>query len=514
MNAPTLAEIAGWDVPLLRGAVWTLDSVAGGLPAWRARVEALGRSLGEASCWYGPASQSAAAALVEVSTVATAVTAALDESLGHAQRLLVEEEAAQELAERALAAAAAVPVVLDGAGRLVALPAVPVGAGAGLGADQTAAALQAQELAEEALQSAARARLAADEAGSALTRAGVGDGLVPATFDDLLGSVQAGAGIAAVLPPPGGSDERAAWWSSLSTADRLTAIREVPGRIGQLDGLPAWARDQANRELVDRALADPSLSGHAVAVSVAAEIAGREAEGEEVQLYQFQSAQGLVALALGDLDTADHVAWLVPGTGTDPVGDLDDLADDAGTVADAATAAAPAAAVATVAWMGYRAPSNLAKAASPHYSWSGGSALDATLDGLASARAATSGARPHTTVIGHSYGTLVIDRAADAPGRLASDDVVLLGSPGMDNRAAELEADGVYEASAPFDVVSSLGDLVNPYWNVHGWQTDGPGFGAEELPTDWRNWHIGYYDEDGRTAPAIGEVVAGAREPA
>jgi hypothetical protein len=391
---------------------------------------------------------------------------------------------------------------------------VPIGAEAGLAADQTAAALRAQELAEEALQSAARAQLAADEAGSALTRVGVGGGLVPAPFDDLLGPVLAGAGIAAVLPPRGGSDERAAWWSGLSAADRLTAIREIPGRVGQLDGLPAWARDQANRELLDRALADPSLPGHAVAVSVAAEIAGREAAGEEVQLHQFQPAERLVALAIGDLDTADHVALLVPGTGTDPVGDLDDLADDAGTVADATTSVAPSAAVATIAWLGYRAPLNLAKAASPHYSWTGGPALDATLHGLASARAATPGGRPHTTVIGHSYGTLVVDRAADAPGRLAADEVVLLGSPGMDNRAADLEVDGVYEASAPFDVVSSLGDLVNPYLNVHGWQTDGPGFGAEELPTDWRNWHTGYYAEDGPTATVIGEVVAGLHEPA
>jgi hypothetical protein len=339
-------------------------------------------------------------------------------------------------------------------------------------------------------------------------------GLLPATFDDLLGPVLAGTGIAAVLPPPGGSDERAAWWSGLSAAERLTAIREIPGRIGQLDGLPAWARDEANRALLDRTLADPSLPGHAVAVSVAAEIARREAHGEEVQLHQFQPAEGRVALAIGDLDTADHVAVLVPGTGTDPVGDLDDLADDAGTVADATAAAAPAAAVATIAWMGYRAPSNLAKAASPHHSWTGGPALDATLDGLASARTATSGGRPDTTVVGHSYGTLVIDRAADAPGRLAADDVVLLGSPGMDNTAAELEVDGVYEASAPFDVVSSLGDLVNPYLNVHGWQPDGPGFGAEELPTDWRNWHTGYYDEGGPTVTAIGEVVGGVRSPA
>ena len=507
MSSPTLGEVAGWDVPLLRGAVWTLDSVAGALPAWRARVEDVGRSLDDARCWYGPAAQTAGAALVDVSTVATAVTTALEESLEHAQRLLAEAETAQGLAERALATAAAVPVVLDGAGRLVSLPVAPVAAAPGLAADQTAGALRAQELAEEALQSAARAQLAADEAVSALTRVGVGGGLVPATFDGLLGPVVAGAGMAAVLPPPGGSDERAAWWAGLSATDRLTAIRETPGRIGQLDGLPAWARDQANRVLLDRALAEPSLPGHAVAVSVAAEISRKEARGEEVQLHQFQPAEGLVALAIGDLDTADHVALLVPGTGNDPLEDLDDLADDAGAVADAATASAPAAVVATIAWLGYRPPSNLAKAPSPHYSWPGGRALDATLDGLAAARADTPGGRPHTTVIGHSYGTLVIDRAADAPGDLAADDVVLLGSPGMDNTAAELEVDRVHEASAPLDPIT--------WREFHGehrtWEDS---FGAVELPTDPVMMHWEYYDEWFPTQAPIGEVVAGVREPA
>jgi hypothetical protein len=196
----------------------------------------------------------------------------------------------------------------------------------------------------------------------------------------------------------------------------------------------------------------------------------------------------------------------VPGTGNDPVEDLDGLVDDAAAVADAATAAAPAATVATIAWMGYRPPSNLAKASSPHYSWPGGRALDAALDGLAAARASTPAGRPHTTVIGHSYGTLVIDRAADAPGSLAAEDVVLLGSPGMDNRAPELEVERVYEASAPADPIA--------WAEFHGEQTWEDSFGAVELPTDPVMMHWEYYDEWFPTRAAIGEVVAGVREPA
>jgi hypothetical protein len=195
----------------------------------------------------------------------------------------------------------------------------------------------------------------------------------------------------------------------------------------------------------------------------------------------------------------------VPGTGNDPIEDLDGLVDDAGAVADAATAAAPAAAVAAIAWMGYRTPSNLAKAPSPHYSWPGGPALDATLDGLAAARADAPAGRPHTTVIGHSYGTLVIDRAADEPGPLAAQDVVLLGSPGMDNRAPGLEVERVYEASAPVDPIT--------WAEFHGEQTWEDSFGAIELPTDPVMMHWEYYDEWFPTRAAIGEVVAGVREP-
>jgi hypothetical protein len=77
----------------------------------------------------------------------------------------------------------------------------------------------------------------------------------------------------------------------------------------------------------------------------------------------------------------------------------------------------------------------------------------------------------------------------------------------MDNRAVELEVDGVYEASAPVDPIT--------WGEFHGqYRTWEDSFGAEELPTDWRNWHTGYYDEDGSTLTPIGEVVGGVREPA
>jgi hypothetical protein len=362
VSAPTLAEVAGWEVPLLRGAVGTLDSVAGGLPAWRARVEAVGRSLADASCWYGPAAQSAAAALVEVSTVATAVTAALGESLEHAQRLLAEAETAQELAEQALAAAASIPVVLDGAGRLVGpLPVDPTGEA---DAAQTAAVVRVEALAADALAAAARAGLGAGEAAAALMGLGIGGTLAPAAFEDLSWLVAVEDASTPAPPPSSGNDPTAvaAWWAGLSTAARVSAIHGRPGRIGDLEGLPAWARDRANRLVLDRTLVTPRrtggppVPGQAMAVSVAAEIARREASGEKVQLLQFDPGAGLTALGLGDLDTAESVAFVVPGMLNSPERTVDDVVATADTVADAGRAADPGLAVAAVAWFGYRPP--------------------------------------------------------------------------------------------------------------------------------------------------------------
>ncbi|SDN50513.1 alpha/beta hydrolase [Geodermatophilus sp. DSM 45219] len=502
MTAPTLPEVAGWDVPLLRGAVWTLDSVAGALPAWRARVEAVGRSLEHADCWYGPAAQSAGAALVEVSTVATAVTSALAGSLEHAQRLLADADTAQELAEQALAAAAAVPVTLDGAGRLAApLPVDPV---TGLAAEDASAALRAEALAADALAAAHTAALAASQAADALAGLGTGGALAPATFDDLSWLVGVtGSGGSVPCPPTGGDPAAvAAWWASLSTAARTAAIRGDADRVGQLDGLPAWARDEANRQHLAQVLADPDAEGRDVAQAVAREIAAREAAGEVVQLYQFVPEDDLVALATGDVDTADAVAVVVPGIFTTPTDDLDDLADDATAVAQAAEAADPGLAVASIAWLGYRTPQALAPAATTRTAKVGGTALAAALDGLGALR----GPDPaRTTVVAHSYGTVVTEHAAAAPGPFRADALVLNGSPGLDRTAAELEVDEVYEATSASDYVTWL--------ELHGEQTWESGFGAVSLPTDRDMGHTGYYDPEHPTLTAIGEVVADVREP-
>jgi hypothetical protein len=133
----------------------------------------------------------------------------------------------------------------------------------------------------------------------------------------------------------------------------------------------------------------------------------------------------------------------------------------------------------------------------------GGAALDRALDGLAASRVHDP---VRVVVSAHSYGTRVVDAAADAPGDLAASAVVLNGSPGMDEDAEGLEVAEVYEASPLFDPVT--------WWDVHGVHpTWSRSFGATDLPVDEVMVHTEYYDEHFPTLGAIGEVVAGVREP-
>jgi hypothetical protein len=135
----------------------------------------------------------------------------------------------------------------------------------------------------------------------------------------------------------------------------------------------------------------------------------------------------------------------------------------------------------------------------------GGRALAEALDGLSAARTAAGSALPRTTVLAHSYGTVVVDEAADRSGTLATDAVVLLGSPGMSDDAAALEAPEVYDAGSAGDPISWSG------W--FGIPAGAPAFGSTGLPTDPWAGHSDYYERDGPTLEAVGEVVAGTREP-
>jgi hypothetical protein len=510
VTATPLAALAGWDLPLLRGSVGTLDVVAERLLPWRYRLDDLGRRLGDADCWSGPAGTAAEAALVELSSATAAVTGALSGALEDLHGLAGAAAAAQELAEQARVVAASAGIGLDDGGRVTGVPSSHPAMSPDQVADVAAASragVSAAAAAEEALAAAARAGECARAAPGPLAALGAVAVPGPVAFADLVARLPATA--VPVVPAGGAPQTVATWWSALTVAQQEAAITTEPGAIGALDGLPGWARDQANRANVTAALQHlpPGSDGHRTALAVQAVLTAVEAAGSVAQLLQFDPAEDLVALSVGDVDTAAAVGVLVPGIETTPAGDLGGLVGDARDVAAAATVAAPGLAVATIAWLGYRTPRWFA-AWQPVDALRGGRALDRALDGFAAARSASPAlvraAPPRTTVLAHSYGTVVTGVAARAPGQLAADAVVLLGSPGVPAGDAEdLEAEEVYGAWSPADPVSWL--------DWFGDTPSDPGFGDDDLPTDVTQWHTRYYDRDRPTLAAIGEVVAGTR---
>ncbi|MGY1751976.1 alpha/beta hydrolase [Blastococcus sp. SYSU D01042] len=498
MTAPDgqarLHAVAGWDVPAVRAGLHALADLDDALPSWRSRLDAAARALADDAAWTGPAAAPAQELLLRLSGAAAALDAGFADSRAACGRLLRATITASDHASTALALAAQLPVPLDDALADAATLAASVDRLV-LGPEVTAPAVAA---ARTALAAAEAAEAAAARALDALPSAG------PPGLAGLLDAAAA-ADLPLEVPRDGRPRGIAGWWAALPAGAQLAVVGSAPGAVGSLDGVPAWARDRANRALLAQAIEDPRGDDglRETARVVAALLAAEEAAGRPAQLHLLDLAGDRVAVAFGDLDSAAAVAVVVPGIHTSPRDDLGAVAARARDLAAAARGAEPGLAVAAVAWLGYRTPHTPRSVLTRSAAARGGAALDDALDGLVAARGEAGAPRSRTTVVGHSYGTVVIDEAADRPGRLAADAVVLLGSPGMEGDADALEAAEVHDAAAPADPVSWAG------W--FGTETWADRFGSAGLPVDPGTGHSGYFDPHRPTLGAMGEVVAGRR---
>jgi alpha/beta hydrolase family protein len=468
--------IAGWDVPLARQAVARVDEAGNGLPGWRVRLDEAAQQLSAGGLWSGPGGVAAAGGLAELVGAATTAMARLGSSVWDLERLVVEAGWARDAADQAVGMAPQVTVAPD--------PGAVI-------ADRVRA------LTDTAQQHAAQAaQAAADAVASVPTEL---RSVSPPTAGSAVPADLA-AGVGVPIPPAGQGPEAAArWWSGLTAVQQLLVVSRTPGALGGLAGVPARARDRANRLVIARELSRGTGTARETAAAVAAQVTAREADGQVVQVLELDLDEGLAAVALGDLDTAASVGVLVPGTGNTVADDLDAVLDSAEAVGAAAAAAAPGTAVATVAWMSYRTPPSLPAAALSGRAQVGGRALDATLDGMAAARARQGGPPPRVVTVGHSYGAVVVDAADDAPGPMATDAVIVLGDPGMDGPGWSLEAEEAYRGRALFDPIRCTPD------EVHGPSDDLTGYTS--LPTDLTMGHSDYYDADHPTVWAVGRVL-------
>ncbi len=294
----------------------------------------------------------------------------------------------------------------------------------------------------------------------------------------------------------------AAWWSTLSADERKRLVAAFPDHLGGLEGIPAAARHAANSAVLHRELqvarlavenAGPTwVAGYSFNSGSANRLAMLEAVRRQLAadpsrrlLVLDPRGAGLAAVAVGDVDTADHVAVLVPGLEQDVKEDLDNVvwnAERLQRTADAWTGRiAPGEKVAAVAWLGYRTPTVLT-VASPIKALRGAPKLDGFVRGVDASREAArvfDGGRPgaHLTVVGHSYGSLTaglsVRRATPV------DDLVFIGSPGVGSwstSALSVPAGHVYVGKAARDTVT--------YTEWFGPDPATCGFGTSRFQTD------------------------------
>lgn len=251
-------------------------------------------------------------------------------------------------------------------------------------------------------------------------------------------------------------------------------VTERPEVIGGLDGVPFTVRYRANHRLVLRDLATAAAAErngasaderHDAAVRAARL---RILRDDQVVLYDPRGHR--IAVVFGDITTATNIAVEVPGM-SNPYGSFTGRARTDASHLAAEMAGLRPGATATVAWLGYDSPS-YREVTSPDDSIEGGKRLVAFVQGMG-----LNGGQA-LTLVGHSYGTMVVGRAE--AGGAGARNIVLLGSPGTGaDSASALRAPkggGVYVERAPQDPVAGL--------EAFGTDPASPAFGATRLTTN------------------------------
>ncbi|MBY4126877.1 hypothetical protein HQO83_00560 [Rhodococcus fascians] len=320
-------------------------------------------------------------------------------------------------------------------------------------------------------------------------------------FDDALArrlaegtsEIQVATAVAASVSPGATPAANAAFWSALTPAARTGLMVEQPGLMGNLDGLPGRVRDSANRRVLAaeraRLLAAEAELQKELDDNVFGGIFSDADAGVEQTRKRLKSldaiesvlAQGgrqllvldnssyeetMAAVAVGDVDTATHVAVFVPGLGSTVHGDIESYDQDMEGLKTTVQQLLPPSqdeSVAVVTWMNYQAPQlgwslldpdrTVISALSAE---AGANRLAPFLDGIDAARARD----PHLSVLAHSYGSLTAASALRAD--TGADDFVALGSPGLGTQTVEdlrIPDGHVFTAEAVGDVVADLGSF-------------------------------------------------------
>ncbi|MFD1919529.1 alpha/beta hydrolase [Streptomyces beijiangensis] len=313
----------------------------------------------------------------------------------------------------------------------------------------------------------------------------------------------------------------AAWWKSLTPAEKQAYMDAYPQKIGWLDGIPTTDRDEANRRSLEVSLSayrekeeagslgihdDRQYSGLLKLQDELDKADGATKDSDRLYVLGVDDdaggGDGRALVARGNPDTADNTAIQVPGTGND-LTNVDSQIHRADRLQGAAMSANPRESTAVVSWLGYDAPEVDGSMVTPGRTEGGAGDLRAFTHGL---RESHQGEPTHMTVLGHSYGSTLVGAAAANDGGIGADDVVVVGSPGMTvDHASDLNMDTghVWAGYAKDDLVSTeTSDLTL------GANPTREGFGGKVFDVDTEG-HSGYWDEGSESLRNQGRIIAG-----
>ncbi|MFJ7194434.1 MULTISPECIES: alpha/beta hydrolase [unclassified Streptomyces] len=273
------------------------------------------------------------------------------------------------------------------------------------------------------------------------------------------------------LPLDKSPAERKEWWDHLSREQREEYLSAFPGVIGNLDGIPALVRDEANRENLRLLIGQLGVKHDDASRDMLGGLKGIQEKlekGGKLPMYLLgigDEGNGRAIIAYGNPDTADNVSAYVPGLGTKLDADFaDGTVDRALQTARGAQSADPSSRTSSIVWLGYDAPqvtpSDLASGKSVMFTndaEAGAPDYNAFMAGIS---ATHEGGNPHVTAIGHSYGSLTVGLAAQEKGGIpGADDIILVGSPGTGAETAHdlnVGKGHVYVGAAENDIVTKL----------------------------------------------------------
>ncbi|WP_460302784.1 alpha/beta hydrolase [Actinocorallia aurea] len=335
----------------------------------------------------------------------------------------------------------------------------------------------------------------------------------------------------------------ATWWKALTPRQRSLYTRAFPSTIGWTDGLPAQARDKANRQTLQTRLKHlqsrlpESLTpfekrdlSRLRALAEVLDAASRQADteilllgldstnsgewdkmskfvpyGDKVPKFVADStpgSDGRVIISIGNPDRSSHIATFVPGT----TAQLDAISGDVDRSVSLwrqGKSYGYAGDPSVIMWLGYDAPDGIvADAPRAMYAEKASPKLVEFINGL---RSAHNNERPHITAVGHSYGSVVVGDAARG-GRLSVDDIIVAGSPGMRVGSAEelgIGAEHVWAEEAYGDAVPDIGKFGHGrpnrenFWSLdfHPIAPADAEFGGNVLATDTQG-HSDYWRRD------------------